>query len=155
MYCCLKLIAWVVALVVATALPAEAGQTTDTFKVGIKISTICRIVAADLDFGTTTAVTGTESVTSNISVWCNSGVPYSLSFNPTGRVANFNGTLVGQTPGNPGTIPFRVRRTGSSGTGRGHRAANVRNFPMTATLTATPNLWVDTYKRTVTIYLNY
>ncbi len=142
-------------LAVVSAMPLEAAQSGASFKVGAKVSTNCRIVAPDFDFGNLLQVTGSETITSNLSVWCNLGVPFSLSFNPTGRNPNFNGTLVGQIPGNATTIPFRLRRTGSSGTGLGQNAANVLTFPVTATLTATPNLIDDTYSRTVTIYLTY
>lgn len=151
----LKVIAWVVACAFVGSTVVGAAQKSDAIKIGIKISTICRIVASDVDFGTTLAVTGAETATSTVSVWCSTGVPFSLSFAPTGRIPTFNGTLVGQTPGNTTTIPFRLRRTGSSGTGLGHGALSALTFPIAGTLTATPGAMVDTYSRTVTIYLNY
>jgi spore coat protein U-like protein len=149
----LKMLLGLAAVFLAAATPVAAGQKTDTLRIGIKISTTCRIAAPDLDFGTATQVLGTEVATGNVSVWCNLGVPFSLSFTPTGRVPNLNSTLIGETPGNPGAIPFQLRRTGSAGIGLGQSLPLL--FPMRATLTATPDLWVDTYKRTVTIYLTY
>jgi spore coat protein U-like protein len=132
-----------------------AAQKSDPFQVKLNVNSICRVAAPDMNFGTVAQVTGTETASTQISVWCNNGVLFLVSFSSTALVSAVNSTLIGQTAGNTVTIPFQINKTGFFGIGTGHAPANAINFPVTGTLTATPGAVPDTYTRQLTAYVIY
>ena len=64
----------------ASASSAFAATASGTFNVKVNITTACAVSATAVNFGSLSTVLGTETANSTVSVICNPGTAYSLSF---------------------------------------------------------------------------
>ena len=135
----------------ALAGPANAASVVGTFKASVVITPVsaCVISVTNMDFGTLTAVTGTETATSNVQVRCPQGVFLTASFLSTGLATTRNSAMTG--PGGA-KINFTMSLAGWFGFGLG-------NTPLTTVITgklaATPTPANGTYTSVETLYVIY
>lgn len=134
---------------------AFAGQASDPFAVTLTVNKKCVVLAGPMNFGTVNEVTGTETATSNVRVRCSKTTPFTLSLAAASVVTTEAGLLNGVTPGNTDKVPYNLVLSGSSGTGAGLRNANTIFFTILGSLTATPVLQPDVYRRTRRVYVTY
>ena len=123
---------------------ASAATTTFNFTTKINVVASCAITVSSMNFGTITAVTGTETSTSTAKVTCSAGTPYNVSFRPAVAQTSGLGNLAG--PG--GNIQVFVSLATSSGTGTGNHILNGK-------LTASPITTQGLYQQNFLIYVNY
>ena len=133
-----------------TAEASAASSTAGTLKASVIIGTgACTITVTNMDFGTLTAVTGTETATSNVQVRCPQGVFLTASFLSTGLATTRNSAMTG--PGGA-KINFTMSLAGWFGFGLG-------NTPLTTVITgklaATPTPANGTYSSVETLYVIY
>ncbi len=82
------------AAVLASAASAFAASSPGNFNVKVNITTACTVAATDVNFGNLATVVGTETATSTVTVACNPGTAYSLSFTNTAGTLTKTDTLV-------------------------------------------------------------
>lgn len=132
----------------ASASSAFAATASGTFNVQVTITKACSVSATAVNFGSLSTILGTESANSTVSVVCNAGTPYNLSFISGNNAAiTASGNLT-----NPAlnTIPVNYAFTGSAaGTGTATNTIAV-TLP-----TATPYPATGLYQQTQTVYVNY
>ena len=124
-----------------------------TFNVQVTIVKACSVSATAVNFGLLSTILGTESATSTVSVVCNVGTPYNLSF-----ITANNGaiTATGNLVNGANTIPVAyafASAAAASGTGNG---ATVATNTIAVTLpTATPFPTAGNYSEVRTVFVNY
>ena len=142
----------VAALVALGSTSAFAASASGNFNVQVKINTACTVAATAMDFGTLSTVVGTETAASNVSVTCNKGTAYGLSFTNVAVVAAATTTAAIILNNGANVIPASLKVTGgATGTATGGTDAGV----VTGTLTATAYPAAGTYSNTQTLYVIY
>lgn len=158
-------------LAAAGAVPftANADTSSSTFQVKLQIISSCTVTAsgANINFGIhtgTAAANYTDGGTSNLSVTCDSGVPYNIGLlgTATGATANGTGNMVSGSNSIAYTLWQNAGRTtvwgntiGTntlSGTGAG---ATAQSIPVYAKATTVAGQAVGTYTDTVNVTLTY
>ena len=122
----------------------QAATSTITLTTSVTIVQSCAVTVTSMNFGNVTAVTGTETTTSNAKVTCSAGTPYAVSFAPGAVQTSGFGNLIG--PG--GNIQVFVSLGTTAGTGTGTHVLNGK-------LTASPITTTGLYQRNFLIYVNY
>jgi spore coat protein U-like protein len=154
------------AVAMAAAGAADAGQTTGTFTVQAVINSACNVSATTLNFGaynpgSATALTGTSTV----SVYCTSGSPYTAALN----VGTGGGTFSARTLLNgAATLDFNLYRDAAyaqiwgdgtastftvAGTGSGLLTANT--ITVYGQIPVSQDKPTGTYTSTITVTVNY
>lgn len=154
------------AAVGAAPFTANADTSTSTFQVQIQIISSCTVTAgsgSNINFGIHTASATTYTGTSNLSVTCDSGVPYNIGLLPTNTGATVNGT--GNMKSGSNTVPYTLWQNSGTTTvwgntigtntltGTGSGAA--QSIPVYAKATTTAGQAVGTYTDTVNVTLTY
>ena len=130
-----------------------AASASGTFGVQVKINAACTVSATAMDFGTLNTVAGTETATSNVSVTCNKGTAYGLSFTNVATIAAATTTAAINLNNGANVIPASLSVTsGSTGVALG---VSANTGVVTGTLTATPYPATGTYSNTQTLYVIY
>jgi spore coat protein U-like protein len=135
--------------------PAIAGQKNDGFQARVAVVKKCTVIADDVNFGTINQVTGTETATGQIRILCSKTTPFSISMNATRSVTALNTQLLPLIATNPDRVRARVTLSGSGGTGTGLATSNTITYNIGGTITANPLARPDTYRRNLTLYINY
>ena len=132
---------------------AFAVTQSGTFNVQVTIVKACSVSATAVNFGNLSTILGSESANSTVSVVCNVGTPYNLSFISANNAAI---TAAGNLVNGVNTIPVAyafASAAAASGTGNG---ATVATNTIAVTLpTATPFPTVGLYQQTQTVFVNY
>lgn len=128
-----------------TAQEARAAAQSKTLKISVTINYGCNLAVSDMDFGTITAVTGSETATSTVTVNCTPGALYLLSFSPSSWT-----TTRASMMSNPSSakINFNMALNGIWGIGSGTATINGQ-------LAATPSAQTGAYKSVETLYVIY
>lgn len=127
-----------------TSPAAFAAQTSANFQARVTIQTSCIVTAGILDFGNVGVIVGTETASSNVSVNCSAGTPYTLSFNSVSSVTAYNSTMVNGLE----DVAYSAALSGSGGSGPG-----VFTISGALPVQVTPTAAIYTDNRTV--YVNY
>ena len=138
---------------IVSATSAFAVTASGTFVVSVNITKACSVSATAVNFGSLSTILGTESANSTVSVICNVGTPYNLSFVSADNTAI---TAAGNLANGANTIPVNyafASAAAASGTGNGGTAAT--NTIAVTLPTATPYPTVGLYTQTRTVYVNY
>lgn len=98
-----------------------------------------------MDFGNITAVSGTETATSNVTVNCTPGALYLLSFSPSSWTTTRSSSMSNLSSAK---INFNMALGGTWGTGSGTKVINGQ-------LAATPGAPTGAYKSVETLYVIY
>lgn len=124
---------------------ACATAQKQTLNIAVTINYGCSLAVSDMDFGTITAVTGSETATSNVTVNCTPGAFYLLSFSPSSWTTTRSSAM-----SNPSSakINFKMSLSGIWGIGSGTTAINGQ-------LAATPGAPTGAYKSVETLYVIY
>ncbi len=141
------------AMVAAGANSAFAASSSGTFNVQVKIASACTISATAMDFGTVTgSVLGTETANSTVSVTCNKGTAYNVSFSALSVLGTPLTTAAINLNNGLNVIPAALKiNVGSTGIATG----GADSATVGGTLTATANPTAGTYSNTQTIYVVY
>ena len=132
---------------------AFAATQSGTFNVSVNITKACSVSATAVSFGNLSTILGTESATSTVSVVCNVGTPYNLSFISanTGAI-----TAAGNLANGVNTIPVAYAFASALAAGGTGNGATVATNTIAVTLpTATPFPTVGTYSEVRTVFVNY
>ena len=133
----------------ASASSAFAATASGTFNVQVTIVKACSVAATAINFGNLSTILGTESANSTVSVVCNAGTPYNLSFISGNNAAI---TASGNLLNGANTIPVNyafANAAAAAGTGTAINTIAV-TLP-----TATPYPATGLYQQTQTVYVNY
>ncbi|MDE2445083.1 MAG: spore coat protein U domain-containing protein [Alphaproteobacteria bacterium] len=133
----------------ASASSAFAATASGTFNVQVTIVKACSVAATAVNFGNLSTILGTESANSTVSVVCNVGTPYNLSFISGNNAAI---TASGNLVNGANTIPVNyafANAAAAAGTGTATNTIAV-SLP-----TATPFPATGLYQQTQTVYVNY
>lgn len=133
----------------ASASSAFAATASGTFNVQVTIVKACSVAATGINFGNLSTILGTESANSTVSVVCNAGTPYNLSFISGNNAAI---TASGNLLNGANTIPVNyafANAAAAAGTGTAINTIAV-TLP-----TATPYPATGLYQQTQTVYVNY
>jgi spore coat protein U-like protein len=124
---------------------ACAAAQKQTLNIAVTINYGCSLAVSDMDFGTITTVTGSETATSNVTVNCTPGALYLLSFSPSSWTTTRSSAM-----SNPSSakINFNMALSGIWGVGSGTTAINGQ-------LAATPGAQTGAYKSVETLYVIY
>ena len=136
----------VVGLTSATS--AFAATASGTFNVQVTIVKACSVSATAVNFGNLSTILGTEAATSTVSVVCNAGTPYSLSFASGSALLSLASNLANGANTIPVNYAF-ANAAAAAGTGT---ATNTMNVTLP---TATPFPATGLYQQTQTVYVNY
>ena len=140
------------AVLAAGATSAIAASSSGNFNVQVKIATACTVGATAMDFGTLNTVVGTETATSNVSVTCNKGTAYGLSFTNVATILAATTTAAINLNNGANVIPASLKVTaGATFIATGGTDAGT----VTGTLTATAYPAAGTYANTQTLYVIY
>jgi len=141
------------AIVAAGANSALAASSSGTFNVQVKIAAACTISATAMNFGTVTgSVLGSETASSTVSVGCNKGTTYNVSFSALSTLGTPLTTASINLNNGVNVIPAGLTiSAGSTGTATG----GVDSATVSGLLTATANPTPGTYSNTQTIYVVY
>ena len=134
---------------IAGATSAFAVTQSGTFNVQVTIVKACSVSATAVNFGNLSTILGTESANSTVSVVCNVGTPYNLSFISANNAAI---TAAGNLANGANNIPVAyafANAAAAAGTGTATNSIAV-TLP-----TATPFPAVGLYQETRTVYVNY
>lgn len=132
----------------ASAASSFAATASGTFNVQVTIVNACKVSATNVDFGNLSTILGTEAGTSTVSVTCNRGTPYSLSFVSGSASLSTTGNLVNS--GNTIPVAYSFASTAAAaGTGTATNTMDVK-LP-----TATPYPAIGVYSQIQTVYVNY
>lgn len=129
---------------------AFAAKATNTMNIKAQVNGACVLSVADMNFGTVTQVTGTETASSYVTVVCSRGATVDLTFvsNALGNTTR-NSTLVSPAGG---TINFSMALQGSHGT----LFAGQTGFTfINGKLFATPGAAAGVYSSVETLYVIY
>jgi spore coat protein U-like protein len=132
----------------ASAASAFAATSSGTFNVQVTIVKACTVGATAVNFGNLSTILGTEAGTSTVSVTCNAGTPYSLSFVSGSASLTATGSLVNGANSIPVAYSF-ANAAAAAGTGTATNTMDVK-LP-----TATPYPATGLYQQTQTVYVNY
>jgi spore coat protein U-like protein len=132
----------------ASASAALAATSSGTFNVQVTIVKACAVSATAVNFGSLSTILGTETATSTVSVVCNAGTPYSLSFVSGSASLSTTGNLVNGASTIPVAYSF-ANAGAAAGTGTATNTMDVK-LP-----TATAYPAVGVYQQTQTVYVNY
>lgn len=130
---------------------AHAASSTRSINVKMRVGAVCNLNVVNMDFGTVTQVTGTETASSYVTVICSQRSTIFLSFTPTFSVAGTtrNSTLVRAAGG---TVNFSMALQGYTGT----LNPGVTGFTyINGQLAATPGAAAGSYQSTETLWVNY
>ncbi len=140
------------AVLAAGASSAFALSASGNFNVQVKIATACTVGATAMDFGSLNTVVGTENATSNVSVTCNKGTAYGLSFTNVATIALATTTAAINLNNGLNVIPASLKvSSGATGVATGGTDVGL----VTGTLTATAYPTAGTYSNTQTLYVIY
>jgi len=142
------------AMVAAGANSAFAASSSGTFNVQVKIASACTISATAMDFGTVTgSVLGTETANSTVSVTCNKGTAYNVSFSALSVLGTpLTTAAINLNNGVGNVIPANLTiSAGSTGVATGA----TDSATVGGKLVATANPAAGTYSNTQTIYVVY
>jgi spore coat protein U-like protein len=131
----------------ASASSAFAATASGTFNVQVTIVKACAVSATAVNFGTLSTVVGTETANSTVTVTCNPGTAYSLSFVSGSAGLTAAGNLVNGA-NNIGASYDLGTAAAASGTGSGTDALKV-------SLSAASYPATGLYQATQTVYVNY
>ena len=137
----------VVGLTSATS--AFAATASGTFNVQVTIVKACSVSATAVNFGNLSTILGTEAATSTVSVVCNAGTPYNLSFISANNAAI---SAASNLANGANLIPVNyafANAGAAAGTGTATNTIAV-TLP-----TATPFPTVGLYQEVRTVYVNY
>ena len=129
----------------------QAASKTNSMNVKMQVGAVCNLNVVNMDFGTVTQVTGTETASSAVTVICSKRSTVFLSFTPTFSVAGTsrNSTLVSAAGG---TVNFSMALQGYTGT----LPAGVTGVTnIIGQLVATPGAAAGAYQSTETLWVNY
>ena len=130
----------------ASASSAFAGTALNTFNVQVTIVKACAVSATAVNFGVLSTVLGTETANSTVTVICNPGTAYNLSF-----VSGSAGLTAAGALSNPGGATINASYDlGLTSGGTGVGTGNVKVSLSPAAYPAT-----GLYQATQTIYVNY
>ncbi|OIQ87704.1 spore coat protein U domain protein [mine drainage metagenome] len=160
------------ALAACAAVPAVAG--TATFGVSATIAKECTVSAANLDFGAYTPGAGADAASSQISVNCTSGMPFTVALGAgtTSGATISNREMVGSTKATDllnyqlytDSAHTTVWGDGTGGTstsaqtGQGMAAAQAQAMTVYGQIpdtTANQDAATDTYSDTITVSVSY
>lgn len=133
--------------IVGITTAASAATKSGTFNVRVKIVKSCSVAATAVNFGNLSTVLGTETATSTVSVVCNVGTPYKLSFTAVAGGLTKTTNLVNGA----NTIPANFKlgtAAAAAGTGSGTKT-------ITISLTAKPFPVTGLYQATQTVNVVY
>ncbi len=132
---------------------AIAATNSGTFNVQVTIAKACSVSATAVNFGSLSTILGTETGSSTVSVTCNVGTPYNLSFISANNLAiSASGLLLNSLNSIPVSYAF-ASAAAAQGTGNG---GTVTTHTIAVSLpTATPYPTVGLYQETRTVYVNY
>ncbi len=133
----------------ASASSAFAATASGTFNVQVTIVKACSVAATAVNFGNLSTILGTEASTSTVSVTCNAGTPYNLSFISGNNAAI---TAAGNLANGANTIPVAYAFTNAAAAAGIGTATNTINVTLP---TATPFPATGLYQQTQTVYVNY
>jgi spore coat protein U-like protein len=131
----------------ASASSAFAATASGTFNVQVTIVKACAVSATAVNFGSLSTVLGTETSNSTVTVTCNPGTAYSLSFVSGSAGLTTTGNLVNGT-NTIGASYDLGTAAASSGTGSGTGTVKV-------SLSAASYPATGLYQATQTVYVNY
>jgi spore coat protein U-like protein len=140
---------------VAVLEPAFAGQKNDAFLTRVIVAKQCIVVADDVDFGALAQVTGTETASGLLKIRCSKNTPFTVSLRATTSVTAINTNLVPLNALNTDRIRARITLSGTGATGTGLATSNTVTYSINGSLTANPLARPDTYRRNLTLYVNY
>ena len=130
-----------------SASSAFAATASGTFNVQVTIVKACAVSATAVNFGNLSTVLGTETANSTVSVICNPGTAYSLSFVSGSAGLTATGNLVNGASTIGATYDLGTAAA-ASGTGSGTDTLkvglNAASYPATGL-----------YQATQTVYVNY
>ena len=132
----------------ASASAAFSATSSGTFNVQVTIVKACAVSATAVNFGNLSTILGTEASTSTVSVTCNAGTPYSLSFVSGSASLSTTGNLVNGVNTIPVAYSF-ANAIAAAGIGTATNTMDVK-LP-----TATPYPATGLYQQTQTVYVNY
>lgn len=138
----------VAAAALASASSSFAATSSGTFNVQVNIVKACAVSATAVNFGNLSTILGTEAGTSTVSVTCNAGTPYSLSFVSGSASLSTTGSLVNGANTIPVAYSF-ANAAAAAGTGTATNTLDVK-LP-----TATAYPATGLYQQTQTVYVNY
>lgn len=128
-----------------SASPAFAAQTSANFQARVNIQTACIVSATSLDFGNVGVIVGTETATSNVTVNCSAGTPFTMSFASSGpAVTAYTSTMVNGAE----DVAYSAALSGGGGTG-------AVNFTIGGTLPAQITPPAALYTENRVLYVNY
>jgi len=142
------------AMVTAGANSAFALSSSNTFNVQVNIATSCIVGATAMNFATVTGtVVGTETANSTVSVSCNKGTAYALSFTnaATLATATTSASISLNGPGGGTIVAALAINAGATFTATG--GTDTGNVKGTLAPTAFPT--PGTYSNTQTLYVIY
>ncbi len=128
-----------------SAQEACAAAQNKTLNISVTINYGCNLAVSDMDFGTISAVTGSETATSTVTVNCTPGALYLLSFSPSSWITTRASAM--SNPSNA-KINFNMALNGVWGIGSGTTTINGQ-------LAATPGAQTGAYKSVETLYVIY
>ena len=128
-----------------SAQSAYAAAQKQTLNIAVTINYGCSLAVSDMDFGTISAVTGSETATSTVTVNCTPGALYLLSFSPSSWTTTRTSAM-----SNPSSakINFNMALSSIWGIGSGTSSINGQ-------LAATPGAQTGAYKSVETLYVIY
>lgn len=124
---------------------ASAAAQKQTLNIAVTINYGCSLSVSDMDFGTITSVTGSETATSNVTVNCTPGALYLLSFSPSTWT-----TTRASAMSNPSSAKINFNMALSSIWGIGSGTSQINGQ-----LAATPGAPTGVYKSVETLYVIY
>ncbi len=127
---------------------AFAATQSGTFNVQVTIVKACSVSATAVNFGNLSTIVGNETANSTVSVVCNVGTPYNLSFISANNAAiTASGSLLNGLNSIPVAYAFAIGAAAGTGTATNTIAVSLP--------TATPFPTVGLYQETRTVYVNY
>lgn len=142
-----KLITVAALALLSTATSSIAATSSGTFNVQVTIVKACSVAATAVNFGNLSTVLGTETATSTVSVVCNVGTPYDLSFTAVAGGLTKTTNLVNGVNTIPANFSLGTAAA-AAGTGSGTKT-------ITVGLTATPFPVTGLYQVTQTVNVVY
>lgn len=124
---------------------ACAAAQKQSLNIAVTINYGCSISVSDMNFGTITSVTGSETASSNVAVNCTPGALYLLSFAPSSWT-----TTRASAMSNPSSAKINFTMALSSIWGIGSGASSINGQ-----LAATPGAPTGAYKSVETLYVIY
>ena len=129
------------------ATTAYAATSSGTFNVQVTIAKTCIVSATPVNFGSLSTVLGSETANSTVTVTCNAGTPYNLSFTTVAGGLSKTTNLTNGANIIPANFSLGTAAA-ASGTGSGTATISVG-------LTATPYPVTGLYQATQTINIVY